>query len=449
LNSSPTGSFNNLVDISGILYASHGFNGIYRSADSAVSWQQINSGLVIQQSKQVYEIISYEGNLYAATVDGIYKSTNDGGQWVKKSSGITVGPGATYIFAESIYEHNGILFTGAWNGIYRSTDGAESWMLTNVSGQGISAKNFTDHNDILFAARENINFPNGYKSTDDGVTWQALTNILLPTITFLSEPPLLWAGTIDGVRLSTNNGDSWITRNDGLSSDPYNSSIIRVNGVLLTSLHFGGSGLYASTNEGILWEDFHQGLPFLNRIDKLIVYDTKIIAVTSDGLWQRNISDILPVELVSFTSVINGNSVKLNWSTASELNNRGFEVMRKKTEGRGQQSEWELAGFVEGNGTTSENQYYSFTDKNILQGKYSYRLKQIDFDGTFSYSDEIEIEISSPDKFELSQNYPNPFNPSTKIVFTISPGEKGGKQEVLLKVYDVLGNEVATLVNEF
>ena len=145
----------------------------------------------------------------------------------------------------------------------------------------------------------------------------------------------------------------------------------------------------------------------------------------------------LPVELLSFTADISGNDIILNWSTASELNNRGFEIERKG-------SAWESIGFVEGRGTTTEQQDYSFSDKNLPAGKYHYRLKQIDFDGSYQYSNNIEIELNLPNKFTLGNCFPNPFNPNTKISWQ-SP--VGGHQT--LKVYDVLGNEVATLVNEF
>jgi hypothetical protein len=112
---------------------------------------------------------------------------------------------------------------------------------------------------------------------------------------------------------------------------------------------------------------------------------------------------------------------------------------------------WENIGFVNGNGTTTETQSYSFTDNNLNSGKYIYRLKQIDFDGAFEYSNEVEVIINAPEKFELSQNYPNPFNPSTKISYSIpNVIASETKQSALttLKVYDVLGNEVAILVNE-
>lgn len=148
---------------------------------------------------------------------------------------------------------------------------------------------------------------------------------------------------------------------------------------------------------------------------------------------------VIPVELTSFTASDSENESKLEWTTATEINNQGFEVQRKTSVG-----DFAAVGFIEGKGTTTEQQNYSFIDKSLSEGKYSYRLKQIDFDGSFEYSKTIEVEIHNPLKFSLSQNYPNPFNPSTKISWQ-SP--VAGWQT--LKIYDVLGNLVTTLVDEY
>lgn len=147
---------------------------------------------------------------------------------------------------------------------------------------------------------------------------------------------------------------------------------------------------------------------------------------------------IVPVELTSFAAASDKNDVILTWNTATELNNQGFEIQRKIT------GEFERVGFVEGKGTTTESQNYLFRDKDLLSGNYTYRLKQTDFDGSFAYSDEVEIEISQPNVFYLGQNYPNPFNPSTNIKYSI-PADGN----VTLKMYDILGEEVSTLVNEY
>jgi hypothetical protein len=149
-----------------------------------------------------------------------------------------------------------------------------------------------------------------------------------------------------------------------------------------------------------------------------------------------------PVELVSFTASDNGNEVVLNWRTATEINNKGFEVERSKSEIRGQNI-WTAAGFVEGNGTTTESHSYSYSDENVLPGKYQYRLKQIDFDGSFEYSDVAGVEVTSPAQYSLEQNYPNPFNPSTLIKFSLP--EKTG---VVVNIYNSIGEKIRTLVQK-
>jgi hypothetical protein len=154
----------------------------------------------------------------------------------------------------------------------------------------------------------------------------------------------------------------------------------------------------------------------------------------------------VPVELISFSAHLNERSLVLNWQTATETNNKGFEINRQSAEGTGQSGneEWEKIGFVAGNGTSTETHLYSFTDNNVSSGKYNYRLKQIDFDGSFEYSKEIEVDVNLPAAFALLQNYPNPFNPSTTIKYSIPED-----QQVKLNVYDPLGEKVVTLVDGF
>ncbi len=152
----------------------------------------------------------------------------------------------------------------------------------------------------------------------------------------------------------------------------------------------------------------------------------------------------LPVELFTFAATVHNNDVQLEWMTATEMNNYGFEVERKIINNEQlTMNNWSKIGFVEGNGTTHAQHAYSFVDANAV-GKTSYRLKQIDRDGKFIYSQEIEVAITQiPKKFALMQNYPNPFNPVTMINYQIPMNS-----HVTLKVYDALGREVATVVNE-
>ncbi len=151
------------------------------------------------------------------------------------------------------------------------------------------------------------------------------------------------------------------------------------------------------------------------------------------------VDDPLPVKLVSFTSVVNGRNVILNWTTSVEENNSGFEVQRAIAG-----SEFHTVSFVKGFGNSSSEYDYSFEDKNLLAGKYNYRLKQTDFNGNFEYFELTEeVNIGLPSQFSLSQNYPNPFNPATKINYDLPVSGL-----VTLKVFDNLGREIATLVNE-
>jgi len=148
---------------------------------------------------------------------------------------------------------------------------------------------------------------------------------------------------------------------------------------------------------------------------------------------------VLPVELAVFTSTVNKRDVTLNWTTARESNNSGFDIERSPVNG-----DWSNVGFVQGSGTSTSSIDYSFIDRGLNTGKYNYRLKQIDFNGNFEYFNlGNEVGVGIPIKYDLSQNYPNPFNPTTKINYDLP---KDGK--VSIKLFDISGREVATLVNE-
>ena len=156
-----------------------------------------------------------------------------------------------------------------------------------------------------------------------------------------------------------------------------------------------------------------------------------------------NPDDPLPVELSSFTASINNQSVELKWNTATEVNNYGFEVERLRDSKIAGLQNWEKIGFVKGSGNSNSLKEYSFVDNNSLSGKVDYRLKQIDNDGEFKYSNIVEVSLSAPTKFSLEQNYPNPFNPGTTIKYSIAKDSF-----VTMKLYNIVGEEVATLVNE-
>lgn len=219
------------------------------------------------------------------------------------------------------------------------------------------------------------------------------------------------------------------------------------------------SGLAASTNDGITWTKY-SGNPVLNlgsagSWDASMVETGTVLIVggntmrmwydayrdnVATNLWRIGTATselVVPVELTSFTASTIGTDVALNWSTATELNNYGFEIQRKANDG-----DFGTVAFVKGQGTTTQQNQYSFADQNLDEGKYFYRLKQMDYDRKFSYSQTVEVDVRLVDQYALEQNYPNPFNPTTTIGFGIM--EKGN---VRLSVLNILGEEIAILVN--
>ncbi|MGB5896142.1 MAG: T9SS type A sorting domain-containing protein [Ignavibacteriaceae bacterium] len=180
---------------------------------------------------------------------------------------------------------------------------------------------------------------------------------------------------------------------------------------------------------------------YLDTTVTYLIYVYRLTAFNAFG--QSAYSDtsqiVVPVELTSFNASIKDEGVQLAWTTATEINNMGFEIQRN------QSAAWETIGFVEGSGTTSEiTNYQFFNDLSEFNSsmKLKYRLKQIDFNGVFSYSNIVEVDFVL-ENYSLSQNYPNPFNPSTSISFTLTRSTF-----VTLKIYNILGNEITTLVNE-
>lgn len=261
-----------------------------------------------------------------------------------------------------------------------------------------------------------------------------------PKLTFYTKWDIENNWDYGQVEISTNNGSSWIPLT-GLYTNPGTGSF-QPNGEPLYD------GIQTNwVREEILLTGYTSSqnkLRFKLRTDG---------SVQKDGWYLDDISiyfmGIIPVELSSFTGRYENGKVILEWTTSSELNNLGFEIQRKIF---GKNSNWEVLSFVEGKGTSSERNIYSFIDDSPVNGTIIYRLKQIDIDGSYRILPTVSVDINLPAEFSLQQNYPNPFNPVTIIKYSIPEvtlSQPKDDKLVTLKVYDVLGNEIVTLVNEY
>ncbi|GMU89585.1 MAG: hypothetical protein AMXMBFR49_17930 [Chlorobiota bacterium] len=262
------------------------------------------------------------------------------------------------------------------------------------------------------------------------------------------------AGGVSAKNIAKWNGTAWSALGDGLGpSSVY--SLAEINGDIYAGGAFTSSGVnsmkYLAKWDGSSWTNIGANLDgavwailpswhyqsFLVG-GQFISFDltslSKRIAKFTDS------DNPLPVELVSFSGRLAGNNIQLNWQTATEIDNNGFEIERKS-----QNSDWQKTGFVDGHGTSNSPKFYSYTDKSVMSGStYSYRLKQIDGDGTFTYSNTIEIATSGITNFTLEQNYPNPFNPETVIRFALPVAG-----DIRLEVHNPVGERISTLAEGF
>ncbi len=287
--------------------------------------------------------------------------------------------------------------------IARTTDGGANWNTLFGSFMDEFYSVFFINSTTGWIAGKNSLQSKGliYKTTDGGLNWSLLRSDTLKTYTsvYFTDANNGWVSGLDGnVLYTSDGGNNWSVQTSGTTSD------------LNSIFFFNNLTGWAAGNNGTILKTINGGTP---------------------------------VELVLFTAIANANEIILNWTTATEINNQGFEIERKTAS-----EDWQKISFIEGHGTTTETQHYSFTDNDVSSGTYQYRLMQMDYGGSFEYSNIIEVEVALSNKFSLSQNYPNPFNPVTKIKYSIPQNVRRETGNINLKIYDVLGREIATLVNE-
>ncbi|MFI5237489.1 MAG: WD40/YVTN/BNR-like repeat-containing protein, partial [Ignavibacteriales bacterium] len=477
--------------------------GIYKTTNNGTAWTDLNNGLEITQfyGGAVYttgttyyggtqdnghlkfssgtnwiEVEGGDGGYAAQDQSGssisyeeyVYlqmdKTTDGGSSWASCTSGLTdAGSGSACLFISPFSmnpENSSVLIAGSDN-VWITSNSAGSW--TPSSGI-LSASTKVSSVTVVDASADYL----GFAGTTDGKifkctalnpstgidTWTEITPAghngawVRRIVVDLSDKNKIYAcysgfnntGSGKHIWYSTNQGTSWTDISTSLPDIPVHSLVI--DPFTSTTVYVGTeTGVYQSTNGGTSWVTFSTGMPSYVPIDELVLQTgtNKLFAFTHGrGVWETTTA--LPVELLSFTGHVKNDKVILNWQTKTEVNNYGFEIERKSSSVK-LSGNWQPIGFVEGSGNSNSTKDYSFTDNNAKYSKYSYRLKQIDTDGSFEYSYVIEVDAGDiPNEIVLEQNYPNPFNPSTKIKFALTE-----TQNVELKVYDILGNEIAVL----
>lgn len=400
---------------------------ILKTTDGGKIWKtQLYAGGTSRPIRSVYFIDEYSG--WALGDNGVLSTTDGGDHWVEGNVN-----GKSLFFID---ENTGWLVRETFNiysdAIFKTTDGGTTW-IPKATESGFSVFFIDINNGWVVGNNGSIR-----KTTDGGESWDTKTSGTtndLNCIKFFDSNLGMCVGNAGTVLLSTDGGENWVIKNVGntevLTSISFTNSatvwISGSNGTILSTTDLGNNW----TNYGSVTNNNLTSLYFINE-------NTGWIG-GNDGTIFKYQNDILPVELVSFTADLKNNQVQLNWLTATEINNFGFNIERKYNE-----EGWESIGFVKGQGSSTTKKYYSFTDKNLTGGsKFQYRLKQIDTDGRFEYSEIVEVEIL-PHQYELSQNYPNPFNPSTVIEFSI-PEEVNNLR---LTVYNALGEKVEDIINK-
>jgi photosystem II stability/assembly factor-like uncharacterized protein len=385
--------------------------GIFRTTNGGTTWNSATSGITTSENVAwVAPIIAHptvDGTFYTAR-QRVYRSTNNGGAWTAVSPNVN---GSSAVREMAISKSNpSVLYATTGSSIFLSTDGGANFVNKT---SGLPGRTITSVN--IHPADENI-----------------------ALLTFSGF------GT-NKVYKTTNMGTTWFSINGNLPDSPVNDGFIYTYDALNPNTYFVATdiGVYLTQDNGTSWVELPNNLPntVIMHLDYSPSNQMMRAGTHGRGVYEAFIDLNVPVELLSFTAETGVNTITLNWITATETNNLGFEIERKL-----KNQEWLTVAFVEGKGTTTEIQNYSYVDDYSslpYEGTVLYRLKQIDYNGSFEYSEQVAVNLTFiPSDYYISQNYPNPFNPSTTIKYSL-PVES----QVKINIYNALGETIEELVS--
>ncbi len=445
LNSGTTNSLNGIGFFTTDYVIAVGDAGtILKTTDGGVSWENITSGT--SERLNSISVINNSIAVIAGDAGILLRTTDAGSSWQNITSNVSDN-----LLSVSFNGTSGVA-GGSSQTILYSTDAGASWTTsqTGFFGGGFWGVQMLDDDNAYVAGENSIFQPLFGWSTDGGQSWDYTAFYLnsnegrLYGVHFFDmnsgfAVASVWTGE-GAIAVTTDGGANWNTL-------PFvNNALYSLNfpaGQSNVGYAAGAAGIIVKTTDaGGSWTEQSSGtsatLFGITFADELTGY-----AVGENGTVLKTVSGgIIPVELTSFRAQLQEREIRLTWRTASETNNSGFFVQRRIG------NTWENLDFIQGYGTTTEAHSYDYLDNLSdlnYQGQVHYRLKQVDYDGATDYSGTVEVTFEpKPNDYILDQNYPNPFNPVTSIKYSIPEGS-----HVRLTVYDLLGNQVQTLVDEF
>ncbi|MCX6158076.1 MAG: T9SS type A sorting domain-containing protein [Ignavibacteriae bacterium] len=458
---------NSIVFVAGSQKTQNDKGVVYKSTDGGTTFSSLNINpptrkLYCINARSENELYIGEGGVRLTSEGQVkaYRSTNGGQTW--NSIITTVDRGFfNWILFSKTNPNFGVIMSDAKNignnsdfSMWKTTNNGTTWTAFTVPSQKstsyMNSGYLIDNNFYGFGMQEKTGI---MMTKNGGANWifsdlSAISTKGVSSVSFNDDKLNGIASFLNDnvVARTTNGGTNWFSQ----SVSPSNAMITGTgsvdyvsgtNAVYLMVSNTTGTQSYKSVDNGATWES----IPVPSQVKDVYSFDIYYNGVSNaTGFGTSSTtapiklidSSPLPVKLQSFTYSVSGRNVNLNWATSMEENNAGFDIERKSETGN-----WTKVGFVAGKGNSNNVNNYTYTDSKIESGKFSYRLKQSDYNGNFEYFTlSGNVTVGTPSKYVLSQNYPNPFNPVTKIDFEIPQDAK-----VTMKVYDITGKEMSTL----